>query len=176
MVNQRQPFFYYIITMCTHEPFIFVKQYYTDKRFNSIKDGARRNYLNSMAYFDIKLKKFITSVRSVFPNTIIIFYGDHTPTLPKCDYSKAIVLKENRIFEYVPLFILLPEKTVYAEHAYAASFLDIGPTILAASRCPGQIHSHGQNLLSLPMHDKEVPYRNAVFSRKDLYTQIAKKR
>jgi hypothetical protein len=76
----------------------------------------------------------------------------------------------------VPLFILLPENTVYTERSYAASFLDIGPTILAASHCSGQIRSHGQNLLSLPLHDKEVPYRNAAFSRKELFAQIAKKR
>lgn len=176
IANQKPPFFNYIITMCTHEPFIFVKQYYTDKRYNSIKDGAQRNYLNSMSYLDKKLKKFVASVRATSPNTIIIFYGDHTPTLPKCRYSKAIVLKDSRIFEYVPLFILLPEKSAYTERSYAASFLDIGPTILAASRCKGQIKSHGQNLLDYPLHDKEVPYRNAVYSRKDLYTQIAKKR
>lgn len=176
MANQQQPFFYYVITMCTHEPFTLVKQYYNNRKFDLIQDGAQRNYLNSMSYLDLKIKKFITSVRAAYPNTVIIFYGDHTPTLPKCAYSKAIVLKHNRLFEYVPLFILLPEKTVYTEHTYAASFLDIGPTVLAASRCGGQIHSHGLNLLAIPLHDKEVPYRNEAFSRKELFAQIEKKR
>jgi lipoteichoic acid synthase len=129
-----------------------------------------------MSYFDLKFRKFITAVRAAYPNTVIIFYGDHTPTLPKCTYSKAVVLKQNRLFEYVPLFILLPEKTVYTEHAYAASFLDVGPTVLAASHCAGQIRSYGQNLLSLPLRDKDIPFRNAVYSRKELFDQIAEKK
>jgi phosphoglycerol transferase MdoB-like AlkP superfamily enzyme len=177
LAARKKPVFYYIITMCTHEPFIFVKQYYTDNKFNDIKDGARRNYLNSMSYLDKKLKKFITSLRAASPGAVIIMYGDHTPTLPKCDYSKAAVRKENRLFEYVPLFILLPEKKVYTEHTLAASFLDIAPTILAAGRCNGQILSHGQNLLSAPpLQEKGIPFRKAVYSRRTLFSQIADKK
>ena len=173
--GQKQPFFYHVITMSSHEPFTLIKPYFQDKRFNDISDGAKRNYLNSIAYVDAELQKFISFVQKGHPNTIIFIYGDHTPTLPKCSYAKAIIRRNDRVFEFVPLFILTPERTVYNEKKYAASFLDIAPTILAASGINDSIKTNGQNLLDLPLKNKEIPLRGQLYSRKQLYSMIAKK-
>jgi lipoteichoic acid synthase len=176
MVNQKPPFLYYCITMSSHEPFIFVKQYYRNSTFDDIKDGPLRNYLNSMSYVDKVLRKFISSALASCPNTVVIIYGDHTPTLPKCGYSKSSTQIRGQLFEFVPLFIISPGKTIYQEKRYAASFLDIAPTVLTACRCRSPIRSYGIDLLSLPTTDKEIPFRLNVYSRKMLYDKIRKSR
>jgi lipoteichoic acid synthase len=176
MLHQKQPFLYYCITMSSHEPFVFVKPYYRNSAFDDIKDGPVRNYLNSMSYVDNMLKKFIPAVRNTCPNMIIFIYGDHTPSLPKCGYQKALITLKGQPLEFVPLLIVTPENTVYREKRLAASFLDIAPTVLAAGRCKGTIQSYGLNLLSLPTQDKGIPYRMNIYSRKSLYGNIGRKR
>jgi lipoteichoic acid synthase len=171
--KQQQPFLYHIITMSSHEPFIFAKQYYRNKTFDAVKDGPMRNYLNSMSYVDRMLGKFIPAVLASCPNTTFFIYGDHTPTLPKCGYSKAIREINGSLFEFVPCFIITSEKTIYRENRYVASFLDIAPTVLTASRCGGTIRSDGLDLLSFPSQDKEIPFRLKVYSRKWLYLKIS---
>jgi phosphoglycerol transferase MdoB-like AlkP superfamily enzyme len=174
--RQKQPFLYYCITMSSHEPFILVKPYYRNRSFDGIKDGPMRNYLNSMSYVDNALKKIIPAVLNICPNTIIFIYGDHTPTLPKCGYSKSMVRIDNRRFEFVPLFIISPENTVYRETTHAASFLDIAPTLLAAGHLKGAIRSNGLNLFSFPAQDRVIPFRGNIYSRNFLYDRIARKK
>jgi lipoteichoic acid synthase len=176
LTAQKEPCFYHIITMSSHEPFTLIKPFFQDKQFDNIRDGAKRNYFNSIAYVDKELKRLITFVRKTSPNTVIFIYGDHTPTLPKCGYKKATIRQNDRVLEFVPLFILTPERTVYNEKKYAASFLDIAPTILAASGIQDSIRTNGQNLLDLPIKNKEIPLRGQMYSRKQLYSMIAKKR
>ncbi len=176
LLHQKQPFFYYCITMSSHEPYIFAKQYYRNKTFDDIKNGPMRNYLNSMSYVDNTLAKFIPAVRNACPNTVIFIFGDHTPSLPKCGYAKSMIEIDQRPFEFVPLFIITPGSAVYREKMYAVSFLDIAPTILAAARCREPIRSNGINLLSLPTRDREIPFCHGVYSRKALYEKFARKR
>jgi phosphoglycerol transferase MdoB-like AlkP superfamily enzyme len=174
--KQQQPFLYLVITMSSHEPFIFAKQYYRNKTFDAIKDGPMRNYLNTMSYVDKVLGKFIPAVLASCPNTSVFIYGDHTPTLPKCGYSKSMVEINSRLFEFVPFFIITPEKTICREDNYAASFLDIAPTVLAASQCRGSIRSQGINLLAPPLQDGPIPFRGGRYSRKFLFAEIERKR
>jgi phosphoglycerol transferase MdoB-like AlkP superfamily enzyme len=175
LAGQKQPFFFHVITMSSHEPFTLIKPFFHDKHFDNIRDGAKRNYLNSMAYVDAEVRKFIAFVRKSHPNTVIFIYGDHTPTLPKCGYTKATIKQNDRILEFVPLFILTPEKTTHWEKKYAASFLDIAPTILAASGVNDSIRTNGLNLLDLPLKTQEIPLRGQLYGRKQLYSRIAKK-
>jgi lipoteichoic acid synthase len=174
--RESPPFFNYVITMSSHEPFTLVKPYYHSKTFDDIRDGAKRNYLNAISYVDRVLSKFIPFVKATYPNTVIFIYGDHTPTTPKCGYTKAILDIDQRPFEFVPLFILTPQKTVYREGTFAASFLDIAPTVLAAGRCSGSINTRGCNLLAFPLQDKEIPFRLGIYSRKALFSKISRKR
>jgi phosphoglycerol transferase MdoB-like AlkP superfamily enzyme len=174
--SQKRPFFYHVITMSSHEPFTLIKPYFQAKRFNDIRDGAKRNYFNSMAYIDRELQRFVSSVKKTYPKTVIFIYGDHTPTLPKCAYKKAVIRLNDQSLEFVPLFIILPEKRVYHEKRYAASFLDIAPTVLAAAGIKDSIRTNGLNLLSTPLRNKEIPFRGHLYSRKFLYKKIAKKR
>jgi lipoteichoic acid synthase len=172
MLHQKPPFLYYCITMSSHEPFVFVRQYYRNNTFDDIKDGPLRNYLNSMSYVDKVLQRFISSALASCPNTVVIIYGDHTPTLPKCGYSKSSTEIKGQLFEFVPLFIISPAKTFYREKQFAASFLDIAPTVLAACHCRNPIRSYGLDLLAVPTTDKEIPFRLNVYSRKMLYDKI----
>jgi lipoteichoic acid synthase len=175
MLRQKQPFFYYIITMSSHEPFIFVKPYYRNRKYDDIKDGATRNYLNSMSYVDKTLARFILQVQRACPNTVVLVYGDHTPTLPRCSYSKSMFTSDHLFFEFIPLFIITPEKTVYRERNLAASFLDIAPTVLAASHSKTPIGTQGLDLLSFPTQDRGIPFCLGLYGRKDLYKKIAGK-
>ncbi|MCU0608266.1 MAG: LTA synthase family protein [Chitinispirillaceae bacterium] len=170
----KQPFLAYCITMSSHEPFTLITPYYRNKRFSDIREGTVRNYYNSINYVDHLLARFIPAIQKSCPNTIIMIYGDHTPTMPKCAYRKAVVKKNDRLFEFVPLFIITPETLVYREKKCAASFLDIAPTVLALTRCTDTIRSYGANLLEFPVQDRVIPFRKGLFSRKTLYREIAR--
>ena len=172
--GQKQPFLYHVITMSSHEPFTLIRPYYRNKAYDGIRDGATRNLFNSMSYVDQLLKKFIPAVQSQCPNTIIFIYGDHTPSLPKCSYKKSIFRENERAFEFVPLFVITPDKTVYREKALAASFLDIAPTVLVASGIGDSIRTYGIDLLSLPVQNKDIPFRRGICSRKSLFEKISR--
>ena len=73
---QKTPFFYYIITMSSHEPFQLVQQYYHNELYDDIKNREIKGYLNSFSYVDYILNDFVTFVRNNFRNTYIFIYGD----------------------------------------------------------------------------------------------------
>jgi len=169
----KQPFFFYIITMSSHEPFTFIEPYFRTKKFDGIKDARSKNYLTCLAYVDGVLKKFIGMIQSQYPDTYIIIFGDHTPGIFKGYYRQASLRFNDIYFEFVPLFIITPDNRVHYEKKRAVSFLDIAPTILAASNRPYEIKSFGMDLLADTAEWKPVPFRGQLYKREFLYKMIS---
>jgi phosphoglycerol transferase MdoB-like AlkP superfamily enzyme len=170
--KQKQPFIYYVITMCSHEPFTIVEQYYKNNAFASIKDEAARNYFLSLAYVDRELKRFIMQVRATQPNTYIMLYGDHTPVIKKNLYRRASYFERAHIFEFVPMIILTPDGKSYLETKNVASFLDVAPTILAASGVHYSYRSNGANLLDQNCRMGTLGFYDMTYLRSNLYSKI----
>jgi lipoteichoic acid synthase len=172
LTTQKSPFFYYIITMSSHEPFNFTQSYFSTKAYEEIKVEVVKNYYIAMTYVDEELKKLTEYILKNNPNVFIIIYGDHTPAIKKNIYKCASFVDNNRLFEFVPCFIITPQKRLHQEKRRIASFLDIAPTVLQASKIPFTLKSNGEDLLSLPIDSALVSYNDALFPRAALFSKI----
>jgi lipoteichoic acid synthase len=166
---KKLPFFSYIITMSSHMPFTSVDNYYHNFDYDNIHETNVRNYFNSMSYVDKSIENFVDEIKLSFPNTYVLIWGDHTPDINTCDYKQASYSSENKYFEFVPLFIMTPDKIKYKENANAASFLDIAPTILYASGIKFSISSDGMNLISPQGARPKIPFKEKLYDRNELF-------
>jgi lipoteichoic acid synthase len=173
MVASSKPFLSYVITMTSHGPFESARNYYNNARYDDIEDELVKNYFNSMNYVDDSIKAFVLKVQANFPNTYIFIYGDHTPNIHAEEYSQASFLDGDRYFEFVPLFIITPNKQKHLESSVVASFLDISPTILGSSGIPYIVYSDGTNLLREDISHRNIPVKNGSFDRTWLYDKVS---
>ncbi|NLM20195.1 MAG: LTA synthase family protein [Peptococcaceae bacterium] len=182
--KQTEPFFYYVITMSNHCRFTNVFNYYRHKGFDPIKSKVLKLYYNSLSYVDETTRSFIDKIRilsqekdrgegkGALRKTYILFFGDHTPGLNRKIYREAAMEIENRHLEFVPFYILTPDGTVYQEPKKAASFLDIGPTILDLARIDTLYTTYGESLMLPHNISTKIPYRGYWFDREQLYQQM----
>jgi phosphoglycerol transferase MdoB-like AlkP superfamily enzyme len=170
LAHEKSPFFYYVITMSSHEPFTNIRSYYQDRRFDDIDHTLTRNYFTSIAYSDAELEKFVTRVTRRFPDTYLFIYGDHTPyVINDAPYQRASVQIDQKELEFVPLIIVTPEHAQYTESRRVASYLDLAPTVLSASGAATSVMTQGVNLLNTPLLQTNVPHRGSNYSREQLY-------
>jgi phosphoglycerol transferase MdoB-like AlkP superfamily enzyme len=167
-----KPFFSYVITMSSHEPFIFTKSYYNTTQFNSIKDPTVKSYFTSISYVDSVVSHFVKEVREKHPNTYFYIYGDHTPPIKDKPYTQSAFKEQGLFFEFVPLIIITPDNRKHFERKKAASFLDIAPTMLHATNKPFALRTLGENLFEPDSLYKKIPYRGIDFTREELFTKI----
>jgi lipoteichoic acid synthase len=170
--TEKQPFISYTITMSSHEPFNSVRNYYNNSRYDDINDQTVKDYYNSLSYVDQSISDFVTYIKANFKDTYIFIYGDHTPSINTPIYQQASFKADGRYFEFVPLFIITPDNKVHKEDKYAASFLDISPTILYASGVKFKENSDGENLINLDGNYNEVPFKGGIFDRSYLFDQV----
>lgn len=173
MLASKQPFFSYIITMTSHGPFESARNYYNNERYDEIEDELVREYYNSLNYVDESLKDFVSDVQAKYSNTYFIIYGDHTPNISTSEYYQASLIEGDKYLEFVPLFIITPDNQKYTETSKVASFLDVAPTIMAASNKSYSLYSDGSNLLSQTKNFLEIPLKGASFNREELYKKIS---
>jgi len=173
MEKSSKPFLSYIITMTSHGPFESARNYYNNNRYDKIEDALVKNYFNSMNYVDNSIKDFVTKIQAEFANTYIFIYGDHTPNIHTEDYYQASFLDGDKYFEFVPLFIITPDKQKHLESSVVASFLDISPSILGSSGIPYTIYSDGTNLLSANRNPLNLPLKRESFDREWLFDKIS---
>lgn len=164
-----KPFFAYVITMSSHEPFDSVYNYYKNPRFDGIQDRTVKNYFTSMSYVDKSLEAFVKAIRAGHSDTFVIITGDHAPNIEENEYRQVSFNFDNRFFEFVPLMILTPDGSAYRETSNAASFLDIAPTVLEASGLGYSLRTDGKNLLDRGETGGPVPYRGSAFDRALLF-------
>lgn len=173
MSASKQPFMTHIITMTSHGPFESARNYYNNELYDDIEDEIVKNYFNSFSYVDQSIEKFVKDTQAKFPNTYIIIYGDHTPNINNTDFSQASFIEGDKYFEFVPLFILTPDKQKHYENKEVASFLDIAPTVLAASKIPYEIRSDGSNLLENNIRFLKIALKGSFFDRAWLYQRVS---
>ena len=172
LLRQREPFFYYVITMSSHEPFTLTQSYYQNNFFSDIGNERTRDYFNAISYVDREVGEFVRTIRQIRPDTYIFILGDHTPVIAKDVYKRASFIYDARQFEFVPLFIITPDSLEFRENRCAASFIDIAPTVLAATNAPYSIRTNGANLLAHPLGNTAIDYRGSSYLRADLYKRI----
>lgn len=173
MKEQASPFFSYIITMSSHMPFNFTKDYYANSSYDGIADETVKNYFTSMSYVDQSIEGFVKKIKSEFPNTYILIWGDHTPGITSEYYRQASYTEGSNYFEFVPVIIVTPDNRKYEEADRAGSFLDIAPTVLNAAGIDFKIETNGVNLLEPPVSMPQIPFKENSYDRAELYRKIS---
>lgn len=175
MKEEKEPFFYYIITMSSHMPFTNVLNYYRNEKFEKVENRVLRNYFLSMNYVDSILKKYLEEFLK-FQDTYIFIYGDHVGVYSEDGYKGSFLELDGLKVELVPLLIISPEKINYKEENCAVSFLDFAPTALSASGVSFKYYSDGQNLLNFPIKNTKISPFNKKYDRLILFQMLKGKR
>lgn len=170
--KEKTPFFYHIITMSSHFPFVNVLNYYDNSDLYH-NERETRNYFLSMSYVDSVLKKYLEEFLKI-PNTYIFIYGDHTLGFyfNSKSYLPSKLFLDFKKYELVPLVIITPNKTSYFEDKLCASFLDIAITVLNSSGVPFKYYTDGENLLEFPIEDKNFSPYGKIYKRSEIYKKI----
>ncbi|MBR9705331.1 sulfatase-like hydrolase/transferase [Candidatus Pacearchaeota archaeon] len=172
ITEEKENFYYHVITMSLHKPFNLHKRYHKLNEYD-INNSNLKKYYNSVTYSDNSFKDFIEAVRRNKPNTYIFIYGDHSSGIKYLDdkYSR-IDFKGNR-FEIVPLFIITPDSDKYFERKRVISFKDIGISVLEGSGIKSRFKSDGANLLDYPILDNDINYKGEDYDRKEVYLEVS---
>lgn len=173
MKKAGKPFVSYVITMTSHGPFESVRNYYNNPVYDDIDNEIVKNYFNSFSYVDESIRDYVRAIQKAFPNTYVIIYGDHTPNINTEDFAQASFIDGDKYFEFVPLFIITPDKQKYQENSVVASFLDVSPTILEASGLPYSVFSDGSSLIKRNANPMNIPLKGSYFDRSWLYDKIS---
>ncbi len=176
----KPPFFHYLITLSSHEPFDYLPEAERSPLFADVPDALARHYLESMAYADRALAEAWPDLTRR-KNTYLLVFGDHASCLPaRGDQGaagpvfRATARPDGQLLEFVPLIIVSPRGERGREDRLAASFLDIAPTVLAAAGAPGKIRTPGADLLARPLADGPVPFAGRKYLRSFLFAQAQK--
>lgn len=124
LADVETPYFAYILTLTSHTPFDLIDEKdYVSNIF--AEDAIVKNYLNSMAYVDSALKKFITTIQQVDPNSLIFLFGDHYANINETEYTSYFI----KGLEPIPFFILDPMNQTNKAISVAGTTIDFGPTL-----------------------------------------------
>ncbi len=124
LADIETPYFAYILTLTSHTPFDLIdeKDYVSEY---PAEDPVVKNYLNSMAYVDSALEKFITTIHQIDPNSLIILFGDHCANINEPEYASYSI----KGLEPIPFFILDPMNQSNKVISVAGTTIDFGPTL-----------------------------------------------
>ena len=175
--NRKNPFFSYIITMSSHEPFKNVYNYYNIDNFSDVTPEKLRDYFISISYVDKAVNRFVDNILEKHPNTYVYIFGDHAPYVlhGKSSYGVAMTDIDNYSLQFVPTIIITPDKRKFKDSTCAATFLDIAPTIILNSKIAYSYEIMGDNLLE-PLNAVSIKYKGKMFDRKELYNAASKTR
>ncbi len=176
IINQNEPFFYYIITMSSHGPFehILTHYHYTNEEYDNWKESEGEtvaNYWNAMSYVDKELEKFVSFIITNQPNTHILIIGDHSANVKGKTYTISGAKFKGRIVELVPMFFIPAKNSHYKkpkEITFALSHLDVAPTLIDASGIEAEIKTYGDSIFSENIENSEIPYLGYWINRKEI--------
>lgn len=162
------PQFVHVITMSSHYPYNSVEEYYRNPVFDTCADPVVRRYFNSMNYVDACLEKLVTALRRRNDGAIVIL-GDHTPPrIAGNEFCASKLELDGKKLEFVPLFLVSPDVTPHTETRFAASFLDVAPTLLSLAGVPCSYATTGVDLTSLPDAPPPIRCNNRLYRRDTL--------
>lgn len=161
----KRPFFAFIFTGTTHEPFAHLPSQFETYPHDSRSESG---YLNTLYYSDWSLQEFFKRVEKEpwFKNTIFILSADHTLNTkiepPVVDDSAKASREEAISAEdfHIPLLIYAPDGSLKPErHHNLASQYDLFPSMMDLLGFKQDIKTFGQSLFSpesLNNHHREI--------------------
>lgn len=143
-LNQsHQPFFAFLFTGSTHEPFANAGKEFLIYPHDSKNENG---FLNTLKYSDWSIQEFMNHAKQQpwYHNTIFIFTADHTAGIG----NSASHPKANF---HIPLIIFDPQNPQAKRHHQLASQYDLLPTIADLLGIKQPITTFGQSLIN-PQH------------------------
>ncbi len=137
IIEQKQPFFTYLITITSHTPFDFPTREKSPPAFDDIQPTIGRDYIRSIHFVDSAIGNFLEILRkaNTLNNTIVVIVGDHTsklhhpPIYSALNYITESVSAISEYPEHIPLIIIYPEKNSARVSKYCYPG-DVPPTIM----------------------------------------------
>lgn len=170
LLAETGPFFYYAITLSSHQPFRFHLKGDDAKGFDHVKDIETRDFLRSMAYTDRVIGAFLDRLRANGPkNTYVLIYGDHPTPVDNGYYRGCAVKSGGALLEFVPMIVLTPNGEKRMELGNVASYLDVAPTVLEAAGGGYRLHTRGANLLGRLEPKRELPVGRRIYWGLELF-------
>ena len=136
--KDENPFYAFIITLSSHNPFTMPEKYKEIKLLEEHEDTILGDYLNSIHYVDKCIGEFMKNLKEegLYDNTVFALYGDHfaIPNSSPDDVKlMGEFLGEKYNFDHimnVPLIINVPNTNIGYTNHKVGSLIDFAPTIL----------------------------------------------
>ena len=134
----HNPFYSFIITLTSHNPFKMPEKYQYLTIEEKHKDTLLGNYLQAIHYADKALGDFLEDLKAkdLYDNSVIAIYGDHFG-ITSANKEPQEIMTEYLGFQYdldemmkIPLIIHVPGEGFNETISKVGSQLDFAPTIL----------------------------------------------
>lgn len=109
--DEKNPQFVHLVTMQTHMPY---SDKYTTKNYSSKSLGnkiAIDSYMQDVAYSSEALKQFTTALKDVKRRTLVVFWGDHLPSI----YSDEIKADNDEVKMHETEFLMYDNQEKLSE-------------------------------------------------------------
>ena len=145
-----EPFMSTLFTISSHSPFDFPAEHKLS--FNHKDD----KYVNSVAYTDVCLGKFMESVKveDWYVNTLFVIVADHSHSSP---IKRRVAQKERYKIPMLWIGEVLNEEYKGKQHKKMGSHIDITPSVLAQLNLNNKAYNFGNDLFN-PTAKSVVPY------------------
>ncbi|WP_206911706.1 hypothetical protein IGL98_002419 [Enterococcus sp. DIV0840] len=159
--NDDDPQFVHLVTMQTHMPY---SDKYTKSDYSSQSLGNKTaidSYMQDVAYSSEALKQFTTALKDVKRRTLVVFWGDHLPSI----YSDEIKAENDEVRMHETEFLMYDNQDKLSEkntHDALSSPFYFAPTLFDQSGM--QMTGFYQLLTEL---EKQVPAFEKGFYYKD---------
>ncbi len=180
----RKPFFAIVQTADNHRPYTIPEEDKNEFKVTKlpadtlVKYGFENNEeFNAFRYTDFTFQKFITSAakEAYFKNTIFVFIGDHGIYGNAHNLLPEAFTNMRLTAEHIPLLFYAPALIQPARYSFAASQIDVLPTIAGLAKINYLNTTIGRDLLEPATQQKEGAYiididpRNSGFIRGNLF-------
>ena len=145
-----EPFMSTLFTISSHSPFDFPAEHKLS--FNNKDD----KYVNSVAYTDDCLGKFMESVKQEdwYANTLFVIVADHSHSSP---IKRRVAQKERYKIPMLWIGEVLSEQYKGKQHNKMGSHIDINPSVLGQLNINNKAYNFGNDLFN-PAAKSVVPY------------------
>ncbi len=137
VINQKTPFYNFMVTLSSHSPFEMPIRHQQLKLDDTLKDTKLGGYFQSIKYTDSCLGTFIDELdkSGVLDNTVLVIYGDHG-SIHKYFNDEIQAIKPSQAWwlnndNKIPLIIYEKGQTAKTIHTTGGQ-IDLMPTLLYA--------------------------------------------
>ncbi|EOI02701.1 membrane-oligosaccharide glycerophosphotransferase [Enterococcus moraviensis ATCC BAA-383] len=164
--DDKNPQFVHLVTMQTHMPY---SDKYTSKDYSSQSVGNKKaidSYMQDIAYSSEALKQFTTALKDLKRRTLVVFWGDHLPSI----YSDEIKAANEEVQLHETEFLMYDTQDKLSQrnnHDALSSPFYFAPTLFDQSNMEmtGFYQLLSELEQEIPAFEKGFYYKNGQWSK-----------